>query len=81
MIGFVSEWNWDLKIGLQGWVKFVMEKNKLPNVLVKKEQTLFVHLLNHFLSIYEVFTIGTMLRDTMEDGVAMERKRSLSFVM
>ena len=38
VLGFVSECNWDVKIGLQGWVKFVMKKNNLLNIPAKRSR-------------------------------------------
>lgn len=77
MFGFVSEVNRDLKIGLQGWVKFIMEKKTLPGRSrffhpFTKSSVKYLWSVSHHL--------GAVLRDTMEHGVAMERKRCQTFV-
>lgn len=60
-----------------------MEKKNLPNVPARKEQTSFIHLfiqsfVKYLWSIY--CSLGTVLKNTMEDGVPVERKRCLTFV-
>ena len=43
MVEFVSECNQKLKIDLQGWVKFEMKKENIPNVSARREQTSSIH--------------------------------------
>lgn len=43
VVGFVFECNQKLKIDLQGWVKFGMKMENIPNVSARIEQTSSIH--------------------------------------
>lgn len=73
MVGFISEWNWFLKVVLQEWVKLVMKKNNLLNVPAKKSRLHSSFIKSFVKYLWSVcYSLGMVIRDTKEDRVAME---------